>query len=217
MWGPPKGELPPPASSRSIFTCDTSRARPTKKAPARQRTAASTTARSPAGLEPGAWDRPWTGARSPPATRPRPTAPAPCAPRFHCSGAARLSCANRAHSVRKRGPTVFLWCGRPDLQRIWRPRPRNPPQLFRLVRQYPAAEPPPIDRYCTFDHEKKEEPAVRSVGKNGQTVAFMVRKALIAAQPAGNTRNPAAGCFHLVPIYGGGTATNRPKRGHALF
>ena len=129
-----------------------------EKAPARQRTAASNTVRSPAGLEPGAWDRPWTGARSPPATRPRPTAPAPCAPRFHCSGAARLSCANRAHSVRKRGPAVFLWCGRPDLQRIWRPRPRNPPQLFRLLRQYPAAEQPLIDRNCTFDHKKKEKP-----------------------------------------------------------
>ena len=35
--------------------------------------------------------------------------PGPCAPRFRCSGAARLGCANRAHSVRKRGPTVFFW------------------------------------------------------------------------------------------------------------
>ena len=59
--------------------------------------------------------------------------PSPCAPRFRCSGAARSGCANRAHSVRKRGPTVFFGffgAEGTDLQRIWRPRPRNPPQLF---------------------------------------------------------------------------------------
>ena len=100
---PPKGEPPPPASSRSIFACDTSRARPTKKARPRQRAAASTTARSPAGLEPGAWDRPWTGARSPPATRPRPTAPARArrgfvAPEPHVQAAqtVRTACASVA-------------------------------------------------------------------------------------------------------------------------
>ena len=111
---PPKGEPPPPASSRSIFVCDTSRARSTKGTP-RQRAAASTTARSPAGLEPGAWDRLWTGARSPPATRPRPTAPARArrglvAPEPHVQAAqtVRTACA----SVARQCFFGFFWCGR---------------------------------------------------------------------------------------------------------
>ena len=75
----------------------------------------STTARSPAGSSPerGTAPGPAPGRSSYLASAHRPN---PCAPRFRCSGAARLSCANRAHSVRKRGPTVFLWCGRHWLQ-----------------------------------------------------------------------------------------------------
>ena len=129
---------------------------------------------------------PWTGARSlqlpglgPP---PRPVRAAVSSLRSRAFKL-RKPCAQRAQAW---PDSVFCGAEGPGLQRIWQPRPGNPPQLFRLVRQYPAAEPPPIDRYCTFDHEKKEEPAVRSVGKNSQTVALMVRKALIAAQPVGN-------------------------------